>query len=142
MSVQNAKLTDVNHVGLNRYHAYTGLESALSTLPKLEDGAVYGYQFYAVDTGNTYLFNESTNAYELASSGGGGGGGSTVNDATLTIKQGDETLGTFTANASSDKTITINTVDTVTDGETALVTSGAVYTAIQNSITEVENGTY
>ena len=137
----NAKLTDVNHVGLNRYHAYTGLESALTELPKLEDGATYGYQFYAQDTGNTYLFNESTNTYDLVKSSGGGGG-STVNDAMLTIKQGDETLGTFTANASSDKTITINTVDTVTEGESALVTSGAVYTAINSAITEVENGTY
>lgn len=73
--MKNAKLTDVNHVGLNRFHAYTGLESALSELPKREDGATYGWQFYAMDTGNLYLFNEKTNAYDLVKSSGGGGGG-------------------------------------------------------------------
>ena len=35
----------------------------------------------------------------------------TVNDATLTIKQGDTELGTFTANAAEEKTITIPAVD-------------------------------
>ena len=35
----------------------------------------------------------------------------TVNDATLTIKQGDTELGTFTANAAEEKTITIPEVD-------------------------------
>ena len=128
----NAKLTDVHHVGLNRFHAYTGLESALTELPKLEDGATYGYQFYAQDTGNTYLFNESTNTYDRVKSSGGGGGD--VGEGVLTLMQGDETLGTFSANATEDTTIALKTTSAVTENDNSLVTSGGVKTAIDNAI--------
>lgn len=138
--MNNARLTGSYRVGLQTMKGYTGIEAALSELPTAADGATYGYAFYAVDTGNTYLFNEDTNAYELASSGGGGGG--TIGNATLTLKQGETTLGTFSANATEDVTLTVDTTDAITEGATALPTSGAVYTAIQNAIVEVENGTY
>ena len=129
--MKNAKLTDVNHVGLSRFHAYTGLESALSELPKLENGATYGWQFYAQDTGNLYLFNESTNGYDLVKTSGGG---ADVGEGVLTLKQGDETLGTFSANADDDATITLNTTSTLISGSNALPTSDAVQTAINEAI--------
>lgn len=128
--MKNAKLTDVNHVGLSRFHAYTGLESALSELPKLENGATYGWQFYAQDTGNLYLFNESTNGYDLVKSGAS----ADVGEGVLTLKQGDETLGTFSANAEDDATITLNTTSTLISGSNALPTSDAVQTAINEAI--------
>jgi hypothetical protein len=128
--MKNAKLTDVNHVGLSRFHAYTGLESALSELPKLENGATYGWQFYAQDTGNLYLFNESTNGYDLVKSGAS----ADVGEGVLTLKQGNETLGTFSANADDDATITLNTTSTLISGSNALPTSDAVQTAINEAI--------
>lgn len=123
--MNNARLTGSYRVGLQTMKGYTGIEAALSELPTAEDGATYGYAFYAVDTNNTYLFNENTNAYELASSGGGGGGD------TYAPLDSPAFTGTPTA----------PTAAAGTDTE-QLATCAFVTDAINTAITEVENGTY
>ncbi len=123
--MENARLTGSYRVGLQTMKGYTGVEAALSELPTANDGAVYGWAFYAVDSGNTYLFNESTNAYELASTGGGGGG--------------DEYAPLDSPAFTGTPTAPTAAADTAT---TQLATCEFVANAINSAITEVENGSY
>lgn len=58
----------------------------------------------------------------------------TVGEGVLTIAQGETTLGTFSANATEDATIYIESTDSVSENETQLVTSGGVYNAIGRGV--------
>ena len=96
------------------------------------------YDLNIDDDTSRYLGLEFENEIDVINTGSS----AKVYDGVLTLMQGETSLGTFSANSENDVTLTIDTTNAVTESSSSLVTSGAVYDAINTAIVEVENGTY
>lgn len=112
------------------------------------------YDLNIDDDTSRYLGLEFENEIEVINTGGG----ATVYDGKLTISQGGEVKGVFTANSQTNVEVALDeyaptdspaftgtpTAPTATAGTdtTQIATTAFVTDAINTAITEVENGTY